>query len=94
MVITRQLNNSVQPYIFQSNNCLSFYFEEMRFGDIIRGEVAAKTEELLAIEESSIDVVIPAIVELRSRLKQTSLLWEIYPHHLLWYCVFFAELVY
>jgi hypothetical protein len=55
--------------------------------------VAAKTDELLAIEESSIDVVIPAIVELRSRLKQAGLLWEICPHHRLWYYGFFTKLI-
>ena len=69
------------------------YFKDTRFGDIIRGQVTAKTDELLAAEECSIDVFIPAIIELRSRLKQAGLLWEIYPYHRLWYYVFFTELM-
>ena len=58
--------------------------KESRFGDIIRGEVAAKTDELLLLEEATTDEFIPAISELRSRLKQSSLLWEIDPHPRLW----------
>lgn len=37
------------------------------------------------VEEVTTDVVISAIFELRSRLKQSSLLWENDPQTRLWY---------
>lgn len=66
-------------------------FQESRFGDIIRGEVAIKTNELLTSEEVSPDDIIPAIMELRSRLKQSGLLWNINPHRRLWYYTHFVQ---
>lgn len=42
-------------------------------------------DEILTIEEPSIDECIPAIIDIRSRMKQVSRLWEIEPHQRLWY---------
>lgn len=72
-------------YFLQNARYVTFWSKEARFGDIIRGEVTAKMDEILTIEEPSIDECIPAIIDIRSRMKQVSRLWEIEPHQRLWY---------
>ncbi|XP_045030294.1 dynein axonemal heavy chain 7 isoform X2 [Daphnia magna] len=42
-------------------------------------------DEILTIEEPSIEECIPAIIDIRSRMKQVSRLWEIEPHQRLWF---------